>query len=127
MTAGKNDRMPRQSAGAATLLRGALCSTALAAALLPAALAQDAPTAAAADEEVVVTADKRSEKARDVPSSISVVSAGTMRDRGLASIVDLSNAIAGLSVSSRGATGYNQIILRGVTSGGSQTSPTVAC
>ncbi|BCW90440.1 Pesticin receptor [Alphaproteobacteria bacterium SO-S41] len=127
MSAGKTQTAasPRTE-GVAALLRTALCSTALAAALIPAALAQETPAPAQADEEVVVTADKRSEKARDVPSSISVVTAGTMRDRGLASIVDLTNVVAGLSVSSRGATGYNQIILRGVTSGGSQTSPTVA-
>jgi len=87
------------------------------------------PAAPAAEssstEEVVVTAEKRPARALDVAGSLTVVGARQLQVRGIQSLVDLTNAVPGLDVSSRGAVGFNQIILRGITSGGQQTSPTV--
>jgi outer membrane receptor protein involved in Fe transport len=79
----------------------------------------------AASEEVVVTAQKRPSRALDVPASLTVVSANQLEVQGLTSLSDLTSIVPGLDISSRGAVGFNQIILRGITSGGQQTSPTV--
>jgi outer membrane receptor protein involved in Fe transport len=91
--------------------------------------AQDASVkpepAAAGSEEVVVTAQKRPSRALDVPASLTVVPASQLQVQGLSSLTDLTSVVPGLDVSSHGAVGFNQIILRGITSGGQQTSPTV--
>ncbi|MEI9997537.1 MAG: TonB-dependent receptor [Rhizomicrobium sp.] len=103
----------------------ALASTALVACGLGQAWAADAAAAPGGIETVVVTAEKRPDTVLNVPSAIAVVSADQLKERDFSSLVDLTSTVPGLSVASRGATGFNQIILRGITSGSQQTSPTV--
>ncbi|MGA0601438.1 TonB-dependent receptor [Caulobacter sp. KR2-114] len=76
-------------------------------------------------EEVVVSAEKRSDRALDVASSVSVVGAQQLESRDLSTMQDWATTVAGLNFSSRGAPGFTQVILRGVTSGSQQTSPAV--
>ena len=76
-------------------------------------------------EEVVVSAEKRSDRALDVASSVSVVGAAQLESRDLSTMQDWATTVAGLNFSSRGAPGFTQVILRGITSGSQQTSPAV--
>ena len=67
------------------------------------AMAADAAAATAAEgpalEEVVVTAQKRTENLQDTPISVSVLSAKALEDRHVASLVDLGDgAIPSLKV-----------------------------
>jgi len=92
--------------------------------------AANANAAAASDgaatlEEVVVSAEKRSDRALDVASSVSVVGSAQLESRDLSTMQDWATTVAGLNFSSRGAPGFTQVILRGITSGSQQTSPAV--
>lgn len=82
-----------------------------------AALADDAATV----EEVVVTAQKRTEKLQDVPASVSVVTATDMTKQGLVGFADYSAQIPGLSLTSARA-GQAQVTLRGITTGPAQSA-----
>jgi iron complex outermembrane recepter protein len=73
--------------------------------------------------EVVVTAQKRTERLIDTPQSVSVVSADDIGKMAATQFRDFANTIPGLNFSTAGA-GYSQISLRGVTSG-VDTNPTV--
>ena len=92
-----------------------------AALVLPgAALAQDATAsiqAAGADaggiEEIVVTAQKRVERLRDVPISITAQSGAELERRGVSDTRDLVSVVPGLTMQSVGAT--VQPSIRGVT------------
>lgn len=92
-----------------------------AALVLPgAALAQDAAAsiqAAGADaggiEEIVVTAQKRVERLRDVPISITAQSGAELERRGVSDTRDLVSVVPGLTMQSVGAT--VQPSIRGVT------------
>lgn len=64
--------------------------------------------------EVIVTAQKRSERLVDVPMSISVISAKTAEDRGIRNLQDLSQSIAGVEIDYGGFA--TQPSIRGVTS-----------
>jgi iron complex outermembrane recepter protein len=64
-------------------------------------------------DEVVVTAQKRSERLIDVPISIAAVSAEELKDRAVANIDDLSLVVPGLSVDNSGVE--RTIELRGVS------------
>ena len=67
-------------------------------------------------EEIVVTAEKRSERLIDVPQSISVISANDLARLGATQFSDFANTIPGLSFATAGA-GFTQISMRGVTTG----------
>lgn len=67
-------------------------------------------------EEVIVTAQKRSERVQDVPISMSVLDAGKMADQGSVELRDYFSQVPGLSMNARGA-GRTQLILRGVSTG----------
>ncbi|MES1974161.1 MAG: TonB-dependent receptor [Pseudomonadota bacterium] len=108
-----------------------LVSTAMAA-WIPAAQAQQAAGPAAADtvqadgrydDDIVVTAQKRSQNLIDVPQSISVVSSKVLEQRHATSLVDYAALVPGLSLQQQNA-GEARVILRGINTGGS--SPTVA-
>lgn len=90
------------------------------------ASAQVPATANASDdarlEEVIVTAQKRSERLIDVPVSITAVSDETLTKENLVSITDFFSRIPNLQFSGNRT---NLIALRGVTTGGSN-SPTIA-
>lgn len=74
-------------------------------------------------EEIVVTAQKRTERLIDTPQSVTVLSADTLARLGATQFRDFADTIPGLSLSTAGA-GVNQISLRGVTVG-SDISSTV--
>jgi outer membrane receptor protein involved in Fe transport len=76
-------------------------------------------------EEVIVTANKREQSIYSVAAAVNVISSSTLEAQGMNTLTDAADLIPGLSSFSRGATGTNQFILRGITSGSQQTSPTV--
>jgi iron complex outermembrane recepter protein len=91
-------------------------------ALAPAARAQvatassdTAPVADTGLEEVVVTAQRRSENVLTVPMSISVVSGKTLQETGLTDISSLAYNTPGLIASD--GVGYTQLYIRGVGNG----------
>ncbi len=81
-----------------------------------------APEASAADaggglQEVVVSAEKRTEDIRSVPISISAVSGEELQDRHVVSFDDIVRAVPGLNFNSVGASeGLTNIEIRGVSS-----------
>ena len=65
-------------------------------------------------EEVLVTAQKRTENVQDVPSSVSVFDSRRMRQLHATTILDYAAYIPGLNVSSGGGPGQTMITLRGI-------------
>ena len=74
------------------------------------------PTGPAVTEEVVVTAQKREERLIDTPQSVSVLSSATINKLAAVQLRDFADTVPGLTLTTAGA-GFNQISLRGVTSG----------
>ncbi|HEX4506392.1 MAG TPA: TonB-dependent receptor [Alphaproteobacteria bacterium] len=85
-----------------------------------AACAQTAPPNAAADaglQEVVVTAQKRSENLKNIPISISAISGYDLQAKQIANYDDIARAVPGVSFNSIGASeGLDNITIRGVSS-----------
>jgi len=77
-----------------------------------AAMAQGADDATI--EEVVVTAQKRSENLQDVPVSVTAISGTALQDRGVTNVIGLNNLAPGLRVSSGDAASSPKIFIRGV-------------
>ncbi len=69
-------------------------------------------------EEVLVTAQKRTESAQEVPSSVSVFGSRRVRQLHATSIIDYAAYIPGLNVSSGGGPGQTTITLRGIAAVG---------
>ena len=67
-------------------------------------------------EEIVVTAQKRSENLKAVPASISVLSGAVLNSTAISNLDDLSRAVAGLSIQASGMEGNAQLQIRGVSS-----------
>jgi iron complex outermembrane receptor protein len=67
-------------------------------------------------EEIVVTAQKREERLIDTPQSVSVLSADSLAKLGATQFRDFANTVPGLNFQTGGA-GFNQLSLRGVTTG----------
>lgn len=65
-------------------------------------------------EEVIVTAEKRSERAIDVPVSVSAIDAADLTNNGYDQLKDYFDQVPGLSVSARGS-GRETLVLRGIT------------
>ena len=65
-------------------------------------------------EEVLVTAQKRTENVREVPSSVSVFDSRRVRQLHATTILDYAAYIPGLNVSSGGGPGQTMITLRGI-------------
>lgn len=111
-----------------TMLLGVACSPLLWS-TMAAAQAINPPAAAVSNDDIVVTANKRSERAQDVAMSITAVSGDELNDRRLLDIQDLATRVPGLSFQ-RGGNGPSQrIVLRGLSTGGGSLSvdgPTVA-
>ncbi|MCI3180851.1 hypothetical protein C5708_11330 [Caulobacter sp. CCUG 60055] len=76
-------------------------------------------------DEIVVTANKREQSVYQVAGSVASIQARGLENQGLNTLMGLSEQVPGLSFFSRGATGANQVAMRGLTSGSQQTSPTV--
>jgi iron complex outermembrane receptor protein len=81
------------------------------AALSTPAFAQE--TTAGADEEIVVTAQRRSEALEKVPMTVTVISQDTLTSAGVNSIRDLQNVTSGFQVGNSGS--YPQPAIRGIT------------
>ena len=98
------------------ILTSSLCSTiVLAQEAAPSGAAGQPPavTDATAVDEIIVTAEKRSERQRDVPMSISAVTGSQLQDQGVTSPADLAKIVPGFTFteSTYGAPVYT---LRGI-------------
>ena len=92
------------------------------------AFAQTAANDAAAQtstglQEIVVTAQKRTERLQDVPVSITALDSGSLARQNLVSLQDYASRVPGLNYS---GTQQSQIAIRGITTGGTGINPTVA-
>ena len=67
-------------------------------------------------EEIVVTAQKRSENLKEVPAAISVLSGSVLKESHIEGFEDITRAIPGVSFGSGGAPGLDNIEVRGVSS-----------
>lgn len=74
-------------------------------------------------EEIIVTAQKVEERLRDIPMSITAMTARDLQALGATQFLDFANAVPSLNFTSNGV-GQTQINLRGITSG-FNVSPTV--
>lgn len=99
------------------LLKGTAIAAALVA-LQAGAAAQDQPadatTAGSADEEVIVTAQKRSERLIDVPISITSVSKAQMQSQNLVALSDLGGRLP--NVLAAGSSLFPNFTIRGISS-----------
>jgi iron complex outermembrane receptor protein len=77
---------------------------------------------AEADAEITVTAQKRAEKQRNVPISISVVTGRQMEQYGAGQLTDVGPYIAGFQVDSAGTPGQATVSLRGIAPIGVSTT-----
>ena len=94
---------------------------------LEASQAEAATAAAETDPrfgDIVVTASKREEKLRDVPSAITVFSGEDLANLGVRSVRDYATLTPGLTVQESGTPGYGKIFIRGLTTGALQQSAT---
>jgi outer membrane receptor protein involved in Fe transport len=73
-------------------------------------------------EEVIVTAQKRTERLQDVPNAVTAISVDRLQNEAANGLQDYFREIPGLSV--QGSQGAEQISIRGITSSGF-TGPTV--
>lgn len=91
-----------------------LAGAALAMAAIPSvALAQDAPTADAGDDEIVVTARKREERLQDVPISVTAVSGETLENQQINSVREVAAITPGLNINTD-SVGRAFMSIRGV-------------
>ncbi|MBL8267691.1 TonB-dependent receptor domain-containing protein [Steroidobacter sp.] len=74
-------------------------------------------------EEIIVTAQKVEERARDIPMSITVLTGRDLQTLGATQLADFANTVPSLNFTSSGV-GQTQVNLRGITSG-YNVSPTV--
>lgn len=91
-------------------------STAAAQTVKTAPPAADTTTAVAPDTtaDIIVTAEKRSERLVDVPASVSVVNADSLRQQGLTTSESLTQAIPSLSLTSGVSSDASGIKIRGL-------------
>jgi iron complex outermembrane receptor protein len=83
----------------------------------PASTPKQAPSNPAAVEEVVVTAQKRAEKLKDIPISISAVTGSELEERRIEDYEDIARSVPGVSFNNQnGSEGQDNIIVRGVSS-----------
>lgn len=94
--------------------------------LLAASAVQAQETDAATMSEIVVTAQKKSERLLDVPVSVAAVSSDSLVQQNLVQFRDFYNRVPGVSLSGGGTEQRaNGVAIRGVTTGGG-TAATVA-
>lgn len=110
--------MSRSSFDASRMLL--LAGTALVLTAVP-AQAQTKPDAGTFPADIVVTAQKRSERLIDTPQSVTALSAADLSRLDAKQFVDFANTVPGLQYVSQGA-GTTQISMRGVTSGADVSS-----
>ena len=102
----------------ATVLFGATLLLGSHSALAAAPAAADASGTQADLDEVVVTAQKREQRAQDVPISLSVMSGAELDKSSIQSVTDALGLVPGVSVSVTGQGGETRITVRGVTASG---------
>ncbi|NIJ35840.1 outer membrane receptor protein involved in Fe transport [Sphingopyxis panaciterrae] len=100
-----------------------LCVMATGAAAQTAA-SPDTDSVEASTGEIVVTASKREQKLRDVPSAITVLGGDTLANLGVQSVRDYATLTPGLAIQDSGSPGYGKIFIRGLTTGSLQQSAT---
>lgn len=102
------------------LVTGGLLLTALPALAAGSAVPDTAPSdskhAAHQLQEVMVTADKRSERAVDVPMSVAAIDTAQLADQGKVKLADYFTQAPGLTYISTGP-GRDQLVIRGITTG----------
>jgi len=76
-------------------------------------------------QEVIVTAQKRSEKLMEVPSSLTSLSALSLQNQGVTTFSDYMTLVPSLSDFSEGAQGHGVVILRALNTGYFQFSNTI--
>lgn len=103
-----------QSAGMA-IITGALLVASPAYADETAEAARPADSGSSDAEEIIVTAQKRSEPLQKVPVSVAVVSGDMLQNRGIASLVDATQHVPAVFVSNSGPA--NLLFIRGIGSG----------
>jgi outer membrane receptor protein involved in Fe transport len=69
-----------------------------------------------ATDEIVVTAQKRSEDIKDVPLGISVIGGATLDTQKITNYEDLGRLVPSLSVTNKGGSNLSRLTLRGVAS-----------
>ncbi|WP_175597134.1 TonB-dependent receptor [Peristeroidobacter soli] len=77
-------------------------------------------------QEIIVTASRREERLRDTPSAITAITGANLETMGVQSFRDYASLVPGLSQRDTGAPGLGTIILRGMNTGGQQTTNTTA-
>lgn len=83
-------------------------------------------TAESVVSDIVVTASKRTQKLRDVPSAITVLSSDFLAQQGANTIRDYATLTPGLLVRDQGNPGVGTVIIRGLSTGsGSQSATSV--
>jgi len=123
-----NEDQDRQ--GRAPMRLGLMTASALTMTLAwsPLALAQSTAPASGSGavlEELVVTAQKRSERVQDVPISLTAISEEALQKRGLAGMGDYLMAQPSVVIQDRGPA-RNQVVIRGVATSAQFENPTVA-
>jgi len=88
------------------------------AALAAAPAAADAPSEQTDLDEVVVTAQKREQRAQDVPISLSVMSGADLDKSSIQSVTDALGLVPGVAVNINGQGGQTRLTIRGVTASG---------
>jgi iron complex outermembrane receptor protein len=68
-------------------------------------------------EEIVVTAQKRSESILSVPISITALGGDALEQRGIKDLNDIARATPSLTISSNNGLGYSNVSIRGISSG----------
>lgn len=95
---------------------------------VPATSAQPAPadpavtTTQDSSQEIVVTAQKRTERLQNVPISVSVLNGERLDRQPLGGITDALRGVPGISVASTAQGGATQLTIRGVAAGGATLS-----
>jgi iron complex outermembrane recepter protein len=74
--------------------------------------------------EIIVTAQKRSERLQDVPVPVTAINAETLVTSNQLRLQDYYTSVPGLTVTPAGTQGYQLLSIRGITTGGG-TNPTV--
>src|SRR5512145_2510100 len=67
-------------------------------------------------EEIVVTAQKRSESLQDIPFSVAAMTDESIRRSGSSNIVELARNVSGLAITDLGP-GQSQVAIRGISAG----------
>jgi outer membrane receptor protein involved in Fe transport len=67
--------------------------------------------------EIIVTAQKRSEKLQDVPASVQVLSGVKLEEEGVVQLSDYAKLVPGLTLTGASAPGQGKVTLRGIASG----------